>query len=244
VVSAAFSPKESMILTASKDSTARLWDVSTGNVIGTFKGHRCQLSSAAITPDETKVLTAGAYDDTMKLWNIATGAIVKKIRVYTGVLYQAALSPDGTLALTGSSDHSAKLWDVSTGACLRIFEGHASMVEEVAFSPDGTKVLVGSRDCTATLWDISDVKSTSIRSAAQSQTVRPEYCLKNRGVARCGKASIPFSNPAFFVCNARGQLMDYRSLSSPGALSVFILPPHAANGMYFFKSGASPDNRN
>lgn len=40
-------------VTASGDQTARLWDVITGDLLGTFKGHQCSLKSVAFSKQET-----------------------------------------------------------------------------------------------------------------------------------------------------------------------------------------------
>lgn len=39
-------------VTASGDQTARLWDVITGDQLGTFKGHQCSLKSVAFSKQE------------------------------------------------------------------------------------------------------------------------------------------------------------------------------------------------
>lgn len=39
-------------VTASGDQTARFWDVITGDLLGTFKGHQCSLKSVAFSKQE------------------------------------------------------------------------------------------------------------------------------------------------------------------------------------------------
>ena len=79
VLSVAFSPDGSKVLTGSDDNTAKLWDVSTGTVIRTFTGHTDYVISVAFSPDGSKVLT-GSSDDTAKLWDVSTGT---EIRTFT-----------------------------------------------------------------------------------------------------------------------------------------------------------------
>jgi len=73
VGSLALSPEGRYMVTASADSyghdkTTKLWDITTGQCIGTFKAHTSSVSSLAFSPDGTKVLT-GSYDGTAKLWD-------------------------------------------------------------------------------------------------------------------------------------------------------------------------------
>ncbi len=58
VESAAFSPDGTKVVTASLDSTAKIWDVTTGALLYTLAGHTNALYSAAFSPDSTTVVTA------------------------------------------------------------------------------------------------------------------------------------------------------------------------------------------
>lgn len=39
-------------MTAAGDQMARLWDVKSGELLGSFKGHLCSLKSVSFTPQE------------------------------------------------------------------------------------------------------------------------------------------------------------------------------------------------
>lgn len=43
-------------VTAAGDQLARLWDVRSGEPLGSFKGHLCSLKSVAFTPQEKGIL--------------------------------------------------------------------------------------------------------------------------------------------------------------------------------------------
>jgi hypothetical protein len=66
VTSAVFAPDGGRILTASWDSTARLWDRD-GKPLATLQGHTFGVTSAVFAPDGGRILTASA-DDTARLW--------------------------------------------------------------------------------------------------------------------------------------------------------------------------------
>ena len=63
VLSAAFSPDGLRIVTASDDSTARVWDAATGKPIATLSGHSGRVGSAAFSRDGLRIVTA-SYDKT------------------------------------------------------------------------------------------------------------------------------------------------------------------------------------
>ena len=68
--SAAFSPDGKLILTASADGTARLWDTATGAQKAILKGHTALVLSAVFSPDGKLILTAST-DGTARLWDTA-----------------------------------------------------------------------------------------------------------------------------------------------------------------------------
>jgi WD40 repeat protein len=76
VASAAFSPDGKRVVTASEDSTARLWAADTGQEIAVLKGHSNAVLSAAFSPDGKRVVTA-SNDNTARLW-AAGGAAARR----------------------------------------------------------------------------------------------------------------------------------------------------------------------
>ena len=50
-----------------------MWDAATGAEVAVLKGHENWVSSAAFSPDGTRVVTA-SRDKTARVWDSATGA--------------------------------------------------------------------------------------------------------------------------------------------------------------------------
>jgi hypothetical protein len=148
--SASFSLDGQLILTASNDNTARLWDIK-GNLLAELKGHQSGVSSATFSPDGQRILTA-SWDLTARLWDIK-GNLLAELKGHQGGVNSARFSPDGQLILTASWDKTARLWDIK-GNLLAELTGHQGSVNSARFSPDGQLILTASRDNTARLWDI------------------------------------------------------------------------------------------
>jgi WD40 repeat protein/class 3 adenylate cyclase len=151
----AFSPDGKYIATASGegDGTARLLDISTGEVVRSFSGASGGMNSVAFSPDGKYILT-GDSDNIARLWDVQIGKEVRKFIGHTDLIWTATFSPDGKYIATASNDSTARLWDTQTGEELRRFIGHTAGVENVAFSPNGKYILTGSDDGTARLWDV------------------------------------------------------------------------------------------
>ncbi|XP_042633402.1 denticleless protein homolog [Cyprinus carpio] len=65
----AWVPGANSLVTASGDQTARLWDVVTGDLLGTFKGHKCSLKSVAFSKQERAVFSTGGRDGNIMIWD-------------------------------------------------------------------------------------------------------------------------------------------------------------------------------
>src|SRR5262249_27353582 len=73
VRSAVFSPDGQHVITASRDNTARLWDVRTGDSLAVLSGHSDSVWIAAFSPDGSRIVTASS-DKTARIWDATTGA--------------------------------------------------------------------------------------------------------------------------------------------------------------------------
>src|SRR6185295_18048134 len=101
VLSASFSDDGKKIVTASRDRTARTWDVVTGQPLQRFEeGHEFLASSAVYSRDGQRLFTA-AVDNTARVWDAAAGTEIFKLE-HTGRSAALAVSRDARWILTGS----------------------------------------------------------------------------------------------------------------------------------------------
>ena len=105
----AFSPDGKRIVTGSHDHTAKVWEVQTGRVILTLRGHSSAINSVAYSPDGKHIVTS-SEDDTVKLWNARTGQEILTFKGHTHRVRSVAFSPDGKHIVTGSWDNTATVW--------------------------------------------------------------------------------------------------------------------------------------
>ena len=133
-----------------------LWEVETGERIGTLRHAGWGRVAVVFSPDGTR-LASGSWDQVIKLWDIETRREVGTWEVprdsdfYWDI--SVAFSPDGSRLVSGFQGGTVSLWDIATQTEMATLEGHTSGVSAVAFSPDGATVASGSRDRTVRLWD-------------------------------------------------------------------------------------------
>ena len=105
-------------LTASADTTARLWDAATGKQLHVLQGHERLLQTAVFSPDGKLVLTASA-DKTARIWDAANGETLQVLQGHEGPVNTAVFSPNGMRVLTASDDKTARIWDPPPESCCR-----------------------------------------------------------------------------------------------------------------------------
>lgn len=144
-------PSVNRVLTASLDSTAKLWYTENAETIHTFK-HNGAVFDAAFSPDGTLIATAGA-DSLAIIWDTKTGDILYKLEGHTEAVLSLTFSPDGTKLLTTSADGTARVWDTRKGTALERLTGHKNIVYTGVFSPDGNRIVTCSADSTIKIWN-------------------------------------------------------------------------------------------
>ena len=81
------------IVSASDDSTLKVWDVRTGEARLTLQGHTATVAGCAVSPDGAFIVSA-SEDTTLKVWDTRTGICLFTFPV-EGALQACTFHPDG-----------------------------------------------------------------------------------------------------------------------------------------------------
>lgn len=181
ITSLALSPNGRFVFSGGEDQTIRVWEITTGRCLYTFRGHQGAVTAVALNSDGNQLIS-GSDDKTIKLWNVASTSHLFTFggapdnpnpvgplrRIFGGSqprtssgnghkggVRAVAFSFDRRYLLSGGDDGVLKLWDVASGKCLQTLREHRAAIFAVAFSPDGRRALSGSADQTIKLWDVS-----------------------------------------------------------------------------------------
>ncbi len=157
VTAVAFSPDDTLLATAGRDGTVRLWNPATDRRVGApLQTGQTGVTAVALSPHGTLLATAGG-DGTVLLWNPATDRRVGA-PLHASARYGApavTFSHDGTLLATAGLDGTVLLWNPATdrrvGAPLHVSAGYSAPA--VAFSHDGTLLATAGDDGTVLLWN-------------------------------------------------------------------------------------------
>jgi WD40 repeat protein len=138
VLAAAIDPDGRRVVTASKDGTARVWDVQTGHAIGKPMRHQGEVVTAEWSPDGRSIVTA-SKDHTARLWDARTGLPAGPPLRHDSEVTTAQWSPTGGRLLTVAVDGTARFWDNRSGSP-RSQGQLREKVGRAAWSPDGRHV--------------------------------------------------------------------------------------------------------
>jgi WD40 repeat protein len=151
-VSIAFSHDGKKLVSSSIDTTIKIWDVNTGQLLHNL-GLTNWIWTVAFSPD-SRIIASGSNDNFIRIWDANTGECIKTFEGHTGWVLSVAFSPNGQIIASGSYDKTIKLWDVNTGQCLQTFVGHEDAIWSVAFSPDGEKIASSGAEKFIRLWNV------------------------------------------------------------------------------------------
>jgi RNA polymerase sigma factor (sigma-70 family) len=132
-----FSP-DGKLLASGIDDMVRLWDVTTGNQLQSFGGHKQQVGTVAFSPRGS--ILASCDTGEVRLWDLATGKVLHILKVNAPYV-PLAFSPDGKMLAYQVDQRTVCLWDVEAGKVARQWAASTKFFRSMAFSPDG-KVLV------------------------------------------------------------------------------------------------------
>ncbi|KAG2135248.1 WD40-repeat-containing domain protein [Suillus clintonianus] len=154
VEAVAFFKDSQRVVTCSKDTTLRIWDVQKGALIGgSFEGHKDWVRSVAVSPDDRRMVSGGR-DKRIIMWDVESKQMVFEPLVkHTHWVESVCFSPDGKRFASGSQDFTVVVWNAETGAVITTLDSHRGSVWSVAFSPDGLKLASGSSDCSIRVWN-------------------------------------------------------------------------------------------
>ena len=135
VADISFSPDGSRLATASFDSSARVWDISTGRELLRLAGHDRTIHSVAFSPDGSRLATSGD-DGKAILWNPENGRKLFELPG-RGQVHDLVFSPDGLRLVTTHDDRYGRVWDVTLSGRgeLRVAPSQ-DVISSIQCSPD------------------------------------------------------------------------------------------------------------
>ena len=148
------------------DTTAHLWDVTSGKRVVDYNGLIGAVWAMDWSPDGTRIVAAGATSSylahaTMQVlvWKADTGSNVLFYKGHQGVVYAVAWSPDGKHIASTGVDSTTQIWDANTGNTIAIYKQPINGIAEVhavSWSPDSQYIVTScSEENVIQVWKVT-----------------------------------------------------------------------------------------
>src|SRR5207245_377376 len=123
----------------SDDQTVLVWNITSGNRVGTYRGHSGKVNAVQYAPGGLRI-ASGSDDKTVQIWEANTGNQLLTYRGHTNSVKTLAWSPDAQRIASSATDEDVQVWDPARGSFIYIYRGHIYSVNSLAWAPDGQRI--------------------------------------------------------------------------------------------------------
>ncbi|KAK9874097.1 hypothetical protein WA026_002451 [Henosepilachna vigintioctopunctata] len=221
-----FHPSKDLVLTASGDSSAHIWqaalnwDLPKGQSseeeleeevedkldskipalrtpVRELLGHTGAVSAAEWIAGAEHIITA-SWDRLAILHDVETCTSLVQLAGHDQELTHTSAHPSQKLAVTSSRDTTFRLWDFRESVhSVSVFQGHVESVTSVVFARDD-KLVSSSDDRCVKVWDLKNMRSPVA-------TIRLDSAVNRLSVSTNGFIAIPHDNRNIRLYDLSGQ---------------------------------------
>ncbi|XP_067949967.1 telomerase protein component 1-like [Watersipora subatra] len=166
---------EKLLMSASHDKTASLWDITTGHRRALLDKHIRRVSSCVST--KISLLTAG-WDGFVKMWT-RDGKLKNDVCRVSCPINDMSIHPNEVYAAIACWDSTVKVYNILSNKRLSVLHGHKASVRSISYSTDGQYISSAALDGEVKLW--SAVNGSRMGSyEGHSRPVR-DLCFSSDG---------------------------------------------------------------
>lgn len=262
-----YSPDGMRLASASRDGTAKVWDLETGREITTYRGHLDQpddptrggsingtggtdvfrVADVAFHP-RGKVVASVAGNQ-VHLWNPTTGKPIKTLlnigktdRPFKAIAY----SPDGKFLAVAGDDGILRVIESDTGKEKYKSPSRNARLERVAWSPNGNMVVVGDGAMQVAVYapNLPNQLAMAVQGVDLGSVEGVGFTADNKQVLTCGgdgKIHLTWGPKPDGTSAGNTASREGAYVGHVGAVAALALVP--PDGKYFVSGGADKSVR-
>lgn len=142
------------IASGSDDSTIKLWDLKTGELLHTLHGNSGRILTLTLSPDGQTLASSHRTSEksTINVWNLPSGELIHTLAGHKKWIYTLAINPKGNTLVSGG--YKIKIWDLQTGELQQTLTGHDKWIYSLTISPDSQTLASCGGDKTIKIWQL------------------------------------------------------------------------------------------
>ncbi|CAG8448620.1 3935_t:CDS:10 [Scutellospora calospora] len=195
-----------VLVSGSKDHTARIWNIDVDNenldhrvkCLGICIGHTAAIGTVAFSKKSLKFCLTGSQDRTIKYWDLSylddqskPDENFRPRALYTNKAHDKdinsiAVAPNDMIFATGSQDKSVKIWSINDGKLLGTCSGHKRGVWSVQFSPVDKTIVTSSGDKTIKIWSTTDFTCLKTFEGHTNTVLKASFLTSGTQLMSCG----------------------------------------------------------
>lgn len=143
------------------DGTIRVWDLERGEELAQWRDHRNCVLSMDLSPDETKLASAGE-DSIIRIWDVASGQVIARAAGHTHATPSVAFAASGLWIASTGYDGAVRAWDPKTGNKLLDIPAQSERGAALAIAPNMKYIVSGGASNKMHIYDVIQKQSEGL----------------------------------------------------------------------------------
>lgn len=174
------SPNDQFFATASYDKLGKIWDLTSGEVVGVLRGHKRGLWDINFCKYDKLIATASG-DKTIKVWHLNDYLCTRTFEGHTNSVLRAKFFNKNFQIASCGADGLIKLWDVSElgGESLKTLNNHNNRIWALDLRNDGKLFVSADADGQISTWDDKTEDFLKEQDSIRRRKVEQDQDLNN-----------------------------------------------------------------
>jgi WD40 repeat protein len=154
----ALGPEGRTLFSCGRDSSAKSWDLRTGEAIRMFRNTQPTLITSMSLERGGGILALGDMNGMLSVWDAESGIAAYEIPAHESYITSVDISEDGESIVTAGRDGNIHAWRRADATKLWAVHMPPLWFNAIAIAPDGKHVVSAGQDGRIGLWRLSDGK--------------------------------------------------------------------------------------
>ena len=235
VVSIDFSPNGNFLVSGSKDSTIKIWDLQGYTIIRSLKGHSSAISQVLYSPNG-EFIASVSVDGTIIVWDMnERGSLYTELNYQQqndgkqqSNIYAVAFHPYKNMLISAGKDGYIRIWDIEKAQAIKEIKTQ-QIINSIAYSPDGSYFVSGGTDNIVRFWDLQSDLAKENANKYPLQGFRRHYGDINAlAFSSDGKYLASASDDCTIIVYSLDDLAKAKT-HEEGKQASYVLKGHASN---------------